>query len=85
MSTAALRDAFNAVSEPAGIRCSMVRLNWCDAKGGVAGLRDHVTLTFELADGAHAWTVGTDPIPPAADLTSAARQMAQQTIAGTHA
>lgn len=83
MSSSDLRDAFNAVSLPQGVRCIAVRLTYCDAQGNPDGPRNHQRIAFDLVKGADnsKQTVATDPIPPGASIDQATRNLAQKVIA----
>jgi hypothetical protein len=82
MSTAALRDTFNLVSEPKGIRCTGALLIYCDAKGESDGLRTHQRLVFNCVHAAGNATrqYTSDPLPPGSNATAAAQAMAQKAI-----
>jgi hypothetical protein len=80
MSTADLRDAFNAVSLPKGIRCTGARLMYCDAAGKSDGIRNHQQLAFDCVNGndntVHEFT--SDPLPPGTNVNAAAAQLASK-------
>lgn len=80
MSITAIRDAFNYVSEPEGIRCVRARLHYCDAAGGSTGLRNHSRLEFDLAQGDRQWTIKSGVLVPGASAYQVARALARQAI-----
>jgi hypothetical protein len=78
--TADLRDAFNSVSIPKGIRCNGARLMYCDPTGKSDGLRNHQQLAFDcvnvIDNTLHEFT--TDPLPPGTNVNAAAAQLASK-------
>jgi hypothetical protein len=79
MSTIDLRDAFNGVSLPKGIRCTGAMLLYCDASGDQsADKRDHQRLVFQCVDANDNATkqFATDPLPPGTNVNAAAAAFA---------
>lgn len=82
MGASDLRDSFNAISLPSGVRCIAVRLTYCDANGTAQGPRTYQIVSFDLVKAADnsKQTVTSDPIPPGANLLQAVQALAQKAI-----
>ena len=82
MSASDLRDAFNAVSLPAGVRCTGAFLLYCDPAGTPHGKRSHQKLVFNCvrsADNtAHQFT--TDALHPGTNVNAEAATFARKII-----
>jgi len=83
MSTADLRDAFNAVSLEKGTRCTSALLMYCDAQGTHDGPRNHQQLIFNCVNGNDNTTkqFTSDPLPPGTNVNAAAAQLASKVTA----
>jgi hypothetical protein len=83
MSTSELRDSFNQVSEPFGIRCVAVRMSYCDHEGG-AKKRDHQKLEFDIVSATDnsARTLMSVPLHGQTNLPAEVRDIALKTIEG---
>lgn len=75
MGAADLRNAFNAVSQPAAV-CSVALLDYFRAEG-----REVTYLTFSgtTADGA-SFSIRSEPLPREADVILAARKTAERLL-----
>jgi hypothetical protein len=82
MSASDLRDAFNAISQPGGIRCVRATLIYCDATGSEVGPRNHQRVTFETVKGADnsLATYQSDPLPPGSSILTATQALARKAI-----
>jgi hypothetical protein len=80
MSTVDLRDAFNIVSLPKGIRCTGALLMYCDAQGTPTGKRDHQQLVFNCVNGNDNTTkqFTSDPLPPGTNVNAATAALASK-------
>lgn len=77
-----IRDAFNTISLPKGIRCTDALLTYCDKAGKPDGPRDHQQLVFTCVNSndntAHRYTSAL--LPPGASVLQAAQDMANKAI-----
>lgn len=83
MSIIDLRNAFNEVSVPAGVRCTSNLLLYGDAEGlHGGGKRDHQILVFNCVRSTDNTTHQyiSDPLPPGASLIAAAQALANKAI-----
>jgi hypothetical protein len=80
MSTVDLRDAFNGISLPKGIRCTGAMLLYCDAQGTSTGKRDHQQLVFNCVNGKDNTSnqFASDPLPPGTNVNAAAAELAKK-------
>jgi hypothetical protein len=85
MSASDLRDAFNMISLPGGVRCTAARLTYCDADGSPTGMRNHQRIAFDTvkaADNSIA-TYQSDPLPPGSSVLTATQTIARKAIGQT--
>lgn len=77
MTISDVRDAFNSVTLPKGLRCEKVLLMYCDEDGRHGeGKRDHQLLVFNCGDGKQFTTV----VKPGASVNVAAVLCGQKAI-----
>jgi hypothetical protein len=82
MSISDIRDAFNIISVPKGIRCTSALLNYCDKDGKSDGPRNHQQLVFDCVNvndnTGHRYTSAV--LPPGAGVLQAAQDVALKAI-----
>lgn len=82
MTIADVRDAFNAITLPHGIRCTGALLNYCDKQGNPDGPRDHQQLVFNCVKSSDntAAQYTSAILPPGTNMTMAAAAVANGII-----
>jgi hypothetical protein len=71
-----LRDAFNGISALKNIRCTKVRMYYCDADGVGNEKRDYQVLEFDLIEPTGQRTHKSNPIPTTKSLMVEAMKIA---------
>jgi hypothetical protein len=85
MSISALRDAFNGITLPVGMRCTGCRMRYVDADGVSNVHRNFQILEFDVVRSGDNLqkTLFSKPIPGGAVLVAEAMAFAQAIVAGS--